>query len=87
LFGNIFESDVLYRTTGVTLYGLAPADTTQVNLFAQDDRGEVFGTIDKLNRKYGRSVIHIASSTRALIREEGRGFQRKLCIPCLGRVI
>jgi nucleotidyltransferase/DNA polymerase involved in DNA repair len=97
LFDGIFEPGALYRATGVTLYGLSSAMALQEDLFGIVKKGsegdKVLGLMDKVNGKYGRSVIHIASSARAIRREERgdrpapympRGIFKKLSVPYLG---
>jgi DNA polymerase IV len=87
LFSRVFEEGGLYRSTGVTLYALIPGAMKQDNLFEiTKPKTEIFGAVDKLNKKYGRSVVHIATSSRAIRREEGLGFLRRLAVPYLGEV-
>ncbi len=100
LFNNIFVSDCLYRATGVTLYGLMPTVARQEDLFGgvekEDTRRQLFDSIDLVNKKYGRSVVHVASSHRAIVDEEkgereprfmAKGFYKNLSVPYLGEVI
>ncbi|HEU0081056.1 MAG TPA: DNA polymerase IV [Candidatus Paceibacterota bacterium] len=87
IYDSIFDPQALYRATGVTLLGLMPALARQYDLFGQTEEkregSAVFSAVDRLNRKYGKSVVHIATSSRALVPEE-RGEGRKLAIPFLG---
>ncbi len=99
IFDSVFSSDRTYRATGVTLYGLMPDFMGQEDLFGARVKGgskeKILGTIDKLNKKYGRSLVHLASSSSAIKKEErydkeepymNRGNFRKLCVPYLGEV-
>ena len=97
IFDSIFDREYLYRATGVTLYGLLPEEAVQNDLWSKEaDRKEsmkVLSAVDRLNRKYGRSVVHIASSSRAIKREEygdkplpfmPKNVFKRLSIPYLG---
>jgi nucleotidyltransferase/DNA polymerase involved in DNA repair len=99
LFDSIFSKKYLYRATGVTLYALSPADLRQEDLFGSvrcdDETSKVFRVVDRVNKKYGRNVLCLASSVRAFAREgQGeraesfmpKGFWKKLSIPFLGDV-
>jgi 2-iminoacetate synthase ThiH len=64
-----------------------PANIHQDDLFGtvenKRDIATVFETIDRVNKKYGHRLIHIAASSRAIrLEDEERG--RKLAIPYLG---
>lgn len=96
-FDGVFEEGRLYRATGTTLYGLVEKPGVAKSLFDTDSPDgsnyRVLDTIDKVNKKYGRSVVRIASSERAVRREEAgerpldfmpRGVYKKLSIPYLG---
>jgi DNA polymerase-4 len=99
LFSTIFEKGTMYRATGVVLYGLMPAELAQEDLFGPSRRSiaskRILETVDAVNRKYGKSLIHMASSSRAMKRESRneaqlpgfmpKGYARKLCIPYLGK--
>jgi DNA polymerase-4/DNA polymerase V len=97
LFDRIFDPVHRYRATGTTLYALVPESAAQEDLFGaarqNGGRSKVFAAADRLNRKYGRGLVHVASSLRALQREERadrtlpfmpRGVYRRLVIPFLG---
>lgn len=79
--------------------GLAEKESLSCGLFDADPsegaEGKVIAEIDALNRKYGRSVIRLASSDKAARREEAgerplefmpKGFYKKLSVPYLGDV-
>ncbi len=100
VFDNIFVEGVFYRATGVTLYGLMPKDIKQEDLFGEAKESEseetVWKTVDRLNKKYGKSLLRIATSDRAFDREDREdastvepsphGAKRRLSIPFLGDV-
>lgn len=62
----IAMSQVLWRASGVTLYGLRTSASIQTDLFGQSQvatrREEVFDKVDKLNNKFGSGTILLASS-------------------------
>ncbi|HEU5114590.1 MAG TPA: DNA polymerase IV [Candidatus Paceibacterota bacterium] len=102
LFDRIFVPGTLYRATGVTLLGLIREDACQDDLFgaSRDSRAVsgIFKAVDRVNRRYGRNVVRLASSERAFAREEREekreakkrseflpnGFSRRLSVPYLG---
>lgn len=99
LFAGLFDPGHVYRASGITLYGLEPARGRQEDLFgaATADRSQAaaFTAVDKLNKKYGRSLVHIASSLRAIQREGvddkappflAHGMYRRLSVPFIGDV-
>jgi DNA polymerase-4/DNA polymerase V len=99
LYESLFSKGTEYRATGTTLHALMPETAQQENLFGDmhkaNGRREVVSTVDKINKKYGRSVIHIASSDMAIRKEEKsdkkpgympKGFWKRLSIPYLGEV-
>jgi DNA polymerase-4/DNA polymerase V len=75
-FDLLHGKGILYRTAGVGLYGLTPQKALAQDLFGIVERAakfeEVHRSIDKLEEKYGRRVVHLASTERAL-REERQG--------------
>jgi nucleotidyltransferase/DNA polymerase involved in DNA repair len=70
----IHTKGTLYRTTGVGLHGLTPARALSNDLFGNVSRAATFEDIhkriDKLEEKYGRRVVHLASTHTALDRDE-----------------
>lgn len=99
MFDGVFSSDSMYRATGVTLYGLMPDFMEQEDLFGtrlkRNSKEKILSTMDRLNKKYGKSLVHVASSSNAIKKEErydkeepymNRGNYRKLCVPYLGEV-
>lgn len=95
----------IYKTTGVTLSDLIDENCIQEDLFGfshvDDKSANIFKTIDILNKKYGRHIVHMASSMKGILRErsarDGRNqtdfFDRikksgkELYIPYLGETV
>lgn len=65
-FSELRREGVLYRAVGITLFGLVPEHATERDLFDIEGRTKklehVYAHIDALRRRYGRSVVHLASS-------------------------
>jgi DNA polymerase-4/DNA polymerase V len=73
-FNTIYQKGVLYRTTGVTLFELVPSSASQSDLFGGTDRAHKFeaihNQIDSLENKFGKKVVYLASTHRALKAKE-----------------
>lgn len=70
-FDELFIPTVLYRATGITLQNLSSNVSTQATLFdTEPTRTDVFQAlheeIDMLERKFGKRVVHLASTHQAL---------------------
>jgi len=94
-----------YRTTGVTLSDMCEEGCIQNDLFNSqelaDDKSEVFKIVDILNKKFGRHIVHTASSLEALKAQSTiktgriqitffdkiRKSGKELCIPYLGETV
>ncbi len=92
-----------YKTTGVVFNHLTEEKNIPMDLFGiyASYSENVFEVVDVLSKKYGRHVVHVASSTQAIKREvmsqQGRKQTtffdtlkktgKELCIPYLGEVI
>ncbi|MEK6527921.1 MAG: hypothetical protein AABZ36_03445 [Nitrospirota bacterium] len=67
----------LYRTTGVVLAGLIPGNSIQRSLFDDTAKIEkmerIYNTIDILSAKFGKHVIHHASSLPAKLQAQHAG--------------
>lgn len=67
---RIHKKGVLYRATGVVLQGLTSTKVVQQDLFGDGSRTQKFetihGQIDELEKKFGRHVVHFASTKQAL---------------------
>ncbi len=72
-FKKVWKEGVLYRTTGVTLYGLDKNLLIQGNLFGEGVEESKFEIIhkqiDALEEKFGKKVIHLASTHNTLKRK------------------
>jgi DNA polymerase IV len=69
-FPEVHQRNVLYRSAGVTLHELASHDLVQADLFGVSETIEKFeaihNQIDKLEEKFGRRVVHLASTHASL---------------------
>lgn len=69
-FDKIYHKDFLYRTTGITIFDLVPDSHIQSDLFGFDDKVQKFkkihSQIDKIQNKYGRRAIYLASAHNSL---------------------
>lgn len=74
-FSEVYRSGVLYRTTGVILQDLVSSSVTQGDLFGHSEWANklelVHNQIDALEQKFGKHVVHLASSYQALKRKDG----------------
>ena len=72
-FKKMYTDKVLFRTTGVTLYDLAPVSATQTDLFGNTSQADKFEAIhrqiDALEAKHGKRLVHLASTHHALKRK------------------
>ncbi len=89
-FNSLFEHEVEYRATGITLAGLTPSLSTQNDLFGEvvknDKKNEIFEVVDNLERKFGSHIVHLGSSLNASKRR-GVKANRRLWIPDMGEVV
>ncbi len=69
-FIKVYKKGVLYRATGVTLVNLIEEGTTQLDLFGAVTKSEavmrVFDSTDKLAARYGKHVVYLGSSFKAM---------------------
>ncbi len=99
---QIIRSGVRYRASGVTLSDFYEVGTTQHDLFGESVRVEsvkkVYEAIDNLSARYGKHIVYLGSSARALehrgdFREKRRDLlslsvsRKRLSIPFLGEVV
>lgn len=73
LFGKVFRAGIRYRATGVTLSGLIRTEALPGDLFSSTPErplADVATTIDRLVRSYGSRAVFLASSLRAIERED-----------------
>jgi DNA polymerase-4/DNA polymerase V len=72
---EIHRRGVLYRTTGVVLHDLVSSDTTQGDLFGRSAQANKFEVvhkqIDTLEKKFGKKVLYLASTQKAIKRKTG----------------
>jgi DNA polymerase-4/DNA polymerase V len=70
---DIYVPGILYRTTGVVLHELVPEGISQGDLFGESTKANKFETIHKqidfLEDKFGKRVIYLASTHKALKRK------------------
>ena len=89
-FNHLYEQDIEYRATGVTLSGLTTSEYSQKDLFGEVNengkKAEIFNFVDDLEKKYGTHVIMLGSSLDAS-RRRGVEASRHLWIPCMGEVV
>lgn len=68
-FEELFHPRTEYRATGVVLFGLQSADTTQLSLFDSPLKLErmrkLYSAVDDLAAKYGKHAVHLAGSAAA----------------------
>lgn len=72
-FSKVYDPKYLYRTAGLTLHGLIPKSYSQADLFEASkdaDRLEtIHQKIDELEEKYGKGIVHLASTHKSLMRK------------------
>lgn len=65
-FQKLLSKEYLYRTTGITFHELQKNATIQNDLFGNTTKAKnlelVYKQIDSLEKKFGRSLVHIAST-------------------------
>jgi len=68
-FEDIFNPNILYRSTGVVLFKLKEIDDSQMDLFGEAIRAErmtkVYESIDAIRDKYGKHTLFLGSSFAA----------------------
>ena len=76
-FDHIYQSNCLYRQTGVVLAGLLPEDSVQYTLFDDTARIEkmskVYSTLDMLSEKFGKYAVHHATSLPTKLQTQHEG--------------
>jgi len=72
-FSTVHKPGVLYRTTGVILQDLISDSLSQGDLFGGGEQAHKFETIhrqiDSLEEKFGKRVVHLASTHQAISRK------------------
>jgi DNA polymerase-4/DNA polymerase V len=76
-FDKMNFKDFIYRATGVRLHGLTPFSTSQEDLFGDRNRSgkfeEIHKSIDKLEGKYGKKLVRLASTNK--FKDEGEDME------------
>ncbi|MBL7058018.1 DNA polymerase IV [Patescibacteria group bacterium] len=69
-FDKIFSSNKLYRATGITLLQLSCHNSCQLDIFGASLKTQnfkkVFGSLEEINKKYGKHTLFLASSLNAM---------------------
>lgn len=69
-FLRVYKKGVLYRATGITLINLVEEGTAQLDMFGAVHKSEavkrVFESTDKLAERYGKHVLFLGSSFKAM---------------------
>jgi len=73
-FNKVYKKNILYRTTGVTLRELVSDSITQGDLFNNNSLNDKFKKIheqiDSLENKFGKHMVYLASTHKAIKRKE-----------------
>ncbi len=68
-FKKVYKRNENYRTTGITLHELSPAETTQLDLFGKSSIPKKFEEIHKhldvLEEKVGKRLVYLGTTDRA----------------------
>jgi DNA polymerase-4/DNA polymerase V len=76
-FESVYTAGVLYRLTGVVLAGLVSEAGIQRSLFDDvtkiDKLAKIYGSIDRLSKKFGKHVIQHAASLPAKLHAQHEG--------------
>jgi len=62
-FDMLFQKNMLYRATGITLQKLVPRNSV-ASLFEIRTNSKLFDVIDKISHKHGEGIIKMASSAK-----------------------
>lgn len=87
VFEKIFDSNLIYRTTGVRLGSLKPIAMQTESLFEENKnigKGRMYDVVDDIAHKFGEHSVFLGSSMKAIVRYEKD--KRKIGIPSLGEV-
>ena len=95
-FAKIFHPGILYRTTGITLSELISEKAKAASLFEDKKSSDsLYKTIDRLVRKYDRSLIFLGSSLASISKRgqtasgpkvKGNVYRKRFNMPFLGVV-
>lgn len=89
-FGSIFDPSMMYRASGVTLFGLVPLSHVTQDLFndkKQDDSfKKIYDVVDSIIKVHGSRAIQMCSSLNRFNFEKTKIKKRVFDIPVLGKV-
>ncbi len=95
-FDEVYVPKVPYRATGITIRSLVPEAAQMDDLFGMAEsareRERIIETVDRVNHKYGRNTLFLASSFQALVKDQVKPSKsnkvghRTLHIPLVGVV-
>jgi hypothetical protein len=90
-FGSAFIPGMVYRASGVTLFGLVPISHVTRDLFSVSTSGQqpdaiqkIYSVIDEVVTRHGSRALHICSSLLSLGRKTKK--EKTFSIPVLGKV-
>ncbi len=93
---DIYDKRALYRAAGVTLFDLADNHASQLDLFDTTLRIEklerIYEEVDELNTRFGKTVVHLASSTHLFHEKAATPVERndedfaRIGIPMIGEI-
>jgi DNA polymerase-4 len=76
-FDQVYQSDVLYRATGITLEKLNEDKKVQMDLFGENLKAEktkiIYDFVDSLSIKFGKHAVFLGSSFRAMVKPSHLG--------------
>ncbi len=79
-FDAVYSANVLYRTTGFSLYGICTNETMTEDLFGESvrikNRKPILTALDTVNAKFGSNTIFFGASLDSATREEVRSLER-----------
>jgi DNA polymerase-4/DNA polymerase V len=82
-FDELFESNILYRATGVTLLNLKDNPIVTMDLFGKslqnNNLQEVYSFADKISLKYGKHSVFLCSSLSAMSDPQHQSDRGDLC--------
>jgi len=88
-FDALYDPQTIYRATGVTLAGLVPEGSAEIDLFGEVVKkrvwSDIFNIVDKIDKRYGEHSVTLASSMNAN-RVRGQHPAKHLIIPFMGEV-
>jgi DNA polymerase-4/DNA polymerase V len=69
-FGHVYTAGTEYRASGITLRNLLPQDKLIYDLFgniqAEQTKNSLLQSIDTINQKFGRGMVHLCASHTAV---------------------